>query len=253
MPQKHVYHQSEIADYLKCGIYHQYKFLEGRRAPLKSAATVGLACDGGINHALITKIEGEEASLEEIRDVTATVFDELTPETDWDEPEDLMKDTAIRIVEVFMEQVAPTLSPAGVQVPFQVELEKPYDIGGTIDLIETTGRIHDLKTASPGRVKSHQVNLSLQPAMYTFAASAVYGEPFTEFQFNIITRKVGSSPKYTPTLGTVTARDHEILFDTIDRVHHAIQSGVAVPAPEGSWICTRKWCPFWDICKGRRS
>lgn len=52
--------------------------------------------------------------------------------------------------------------------------------------------------------------------------------------------------------GKVTNADREWLFDAINQVHKAIQSGVAMPAPEGSWYCSQKWCGYWDQCKGKK-
>lgn len=245
------YHQSEIKDYLKCGLYHQFRYRDGLRSPSMSAATVGNTVDSTVNHILGQKIKGETTTLEEALDVASANFEAMRPGTVWDESPDQMKNSSMSIVKLFVIQVAPGIQPMTVQENFKIETEH-YDLGGTFDYTDIHGYLGDIKTASPTRAKQHVVNGASQPAMYTYAYTALRGTPPKGFKFDIMTRVTNGSPQYIPILGVVTQADQEFFFQTVNAVHKAIQAGVAVPAPEGSWWCSKKWCPYWDRCKGRK-
>jgi len=52
--------------------------------------------------------------------------------------------------------------------------------------------------------------------------------------------------------GKITPTDRAWFFDAVNQVHRAIKAGVALPAPEGAWYCSKKWCGYWEQCKGRK-
>jgi len=250
------YHQSAIKTFLMCGQRYMFRYVDGIRMPIGVAATTGSAVDTAINHNLAHKVKtGECVTLEEALDVCATDFEKRLPETSFheDEKPGEFKDAALSIVKAHTQGLATALKPVAVQMEFVVETDAGFDIGGTIDIIEEDGQLRDTKTASRQRASSYEVNRSFQPALYDYAFTAITGRQSPGWAFDIFTRPTKTlGVEYKPKYGKVTAADHEWLFNGINQVHRAITAGIALPAPEGSWYCSEKWCEYWAICKGRK-
>lgn len=93
---------------------------------------------------------------------------------------------------------------------------------------------------------------ALQPALYDFLYESVRGRPSSGFRYDVL---IKPTPRIPPRTQQVHAKidqdDRNWMFGTIGQVHKAIQAGVAMPAPEGSWYCSREWCVYCDRCKGK--
>lgn len=250
------YHQSEIKTFLMCGLRHMFRYQMKVKAPHGAHATTGLAVDTSVNHGLTHKAKtGEYVCIEEAVDVCATEFEKRVPETTFkeDEKPGECKDAAIAVVKVHHKTLAPLIKPKTVQQEFVIETDAGFDIGGTLDYTEEDDTIGDTKTASRQRAGSYEVNRTFQPAMYDYAFKAINGRESKGWRYDIFTRPTKTLPaEYKPVAGKVTPADHEWLFNGINQVHRAITAGVALPAPEGSWYCSEKWCEYWHMCKGRK-
>lgn len=250
------YHQSEIKTFLMCGLRHMFRYQMGVKTPSSAYATTGSAVDTSVNHGMTHKVKtGEYVSLEEAQDVCVTDFNRRANETIFreDEKPGDCKDAALAIIKVHHGGLAQALKPKTVQQEFVVETDAGFDVGGTIDITEEDGTIRDTKTASRQRAGSYEVNRSLQPALYDYAYTAITGKQSPGWAFDIFTRPTKTlGAEYKPQFGKVTAADHEWLFNGINQVHKAIKAGVALPAPEGSWYCSEKWCEYWHLCKGKK-
>ena len=47
----------------------------------------------------------------------------------------------------------------------------------------------------------------------------------------------------------ITDKHIDIVDKKIDWVKLGIENGIFLPAPEGSWYCSEKWCSYWNICE----
>lgn len=206
---------------------------------------------------MVKKVMKQESSLDEVLAVTSDEFEKLAIETEWDadEPKDGAKDQAIKLSRLHFEQVAPQINPVSVQEEFVVEMEGlDYDVGGAIDLTDQNGFIRDTKTSSRQASGRYQIERSFQPTMYSFAYEAVHGKKPKGFVFDILKKPSVKLPaEYEQRTGIVTDSDVNWLFNSINRVHTAIGAGVALPAPEGAWWCSKDWCGYWSMCKGKNT
>lgn len=250
------YHQSAIKTFLMCGQRYMFRYVENIRMPIGAMATTGSSVDAAVSHNMAHKVRtGECVSLEEALDVCSTDFEKRVSETAFkeDETPGECKDAALSIVKTHTQGLATALQPVAVQQEFIVETDAGFDVGGTIDIVEKDGTIRDTKTSSRQRAASYEVNRSFQPALYDYAFTAMTGTQSPGWAFDIFTRPTKTlAPEYKPKFGKVTAADHEWLFNGINQVHRAITAGIALPAPEGSWYCSEKWCEYWAICKGKK-
>lgn len=248
------YHQSALQTFMKCGIQYDFRYIQKIRTPSRAALTVGSATDRAANFLNLRKIQGNPATLEEIQAKASDEFDGLIKDTELDADENAgeLKDHTISLTRAYAEKVAPLFTPATVQEEFVIELEE-FDLGGTMDITDTEDRVRDTKTSLRSKVSSYVVNKAMQPAMYDYAFQAIRGRKAKGFVFDILTKPTKTlGVEYKPTEGVVTDSDHEWLFQSIDRVHQSIKAGIAIPASEQAWWCSEGFCPYYNLCKGRK-
>lgn len=245
------YHQSGLGMYLKCQKQYFYRYIMGLRMPPKSALTLGGAVDSGVTLNLQTKLTTKEpAAIGDVLDAYSTEFDRRSTETDWDgDDAGEQKDAGVKLVELHYEKVAPNLEPATVQEAFRIETDAGYAIGGTLDLTTTDGMIRDTKTSAKA-YDEDAVSMSIQAAMYDFAYEVKRGEKAKGFAFDVL--KKTKTPAYQEVTGQVSSTQREMLFESISIMHKQIQAGDFLPAPEGGWWCSKKFCGYWPLCKGRK-
>lgn len=247
------YHQSEIATFLKCGKQWEFRYVQGIKTPSRAALTVGSAVDAAVTYNLLEKLKtGVDLPKQAVLDAYSGNFDNLSPDTAWGEDDaGKQKDMGVKLITLHHEVIAPRIDPASVQESFVIETDGGYDLGGTIDLTEKSGVIADTKTAKTA-YDEDAIARALQPAMYDFAYEAVNGKPATGFRYDVLIKPTTKNPaRAQQILGKVTPDDREWLFDTIGQVHKAISAGVAQPAADGAWWCSKDWCPYWAMCKGK--
>lgn len=248
------YHQSQILMYLRCGKQWYFRYVLGIKTPPSAALTVGSSVDAAITRNLILKKErGTDSPLDEVLDTYSTDFDIRAKETEWGEDDaGFQKDVGVQCVTAHHEQVAPQLKPETVQETFVIETDAGFGVGGTIDLVETDGTVADSKT-SKSKYDEDAVSRAIQPALYDFAYEALRGKPATAFRYDVMIKPTKTLPaRIQQVRGKVTGDDRAWLFDTISEMHKAITAGIALPAPEGAWHCSPKWCGYWGICKGKK-
>jgi len=247
------YHQSAIQMYLKCGKQYFYRYILGMVIPPRAALTVGGAVDTAVTHNLTQKISnGADVPLQEVLDTFETDFNKRSLTTDWggDDPGQ-MKDQGAKLVSAHHQEIAPKLDPVSVQTKFKIELDGEYDLGGTIDLVEKNDVVADTKTAKL-KYDEDAVKDSIQAGLYDFAFEALNGRPAKAFRFDVLIKPTKTLPARTQQVESkVTPTQRQFLFDTIENVHKSIKAGIAMPAPEGSWWCSKEWCGYWSMCKGK--
>ena len=257
MNDRKLFRQSEIKTFLMCGKRWEFEYALGIKRPSNPTATVGAVVDTGVSKNLAQKVtSGVDLSLDAVLSIGSDDFDKRKAETEWAPDDDLgqAKDHAVNILRLHHTVLAPKMKPVTVQEKFHIETDGGFDLSGTIDYTLAGGIIGDTKTTSRARASSFVVERAFQPAMYDYAFRALHPDKTpAAFRFDIFTRPTKTlAAEYKPIEGKVTISDHEWLFASIDQVNKAINAGVALPAPEGSWHCSDKWCPYWAMCKGKR-
>lgn len=248
------YSQSEVKTFLKCGKMWEFRYVLGIKTPPTAALTVGCSVDEAVSSNLHQKIfSGEDLPEEEVLDRFSDDFERRSDETEWqDSVPGQQKDIGARLVRLHHSRVAPSIEPESVQESFTIGTDAGYDLTGTMDLTEKDGTIADTKTSRTA-YGPDAVTSSLQPAIYDFAYEAARRRRARKFRYDVLIKPSRTrAPRLQQVEGRVTAADRRWLFSTIDQVHRAIIAGVTLPAPEGSWYCSPKWCGYWNRCKGRK-
>jgi hypothetical protein len=249
------YHQSELGQFLKCGLAWEFRYVKGYRPAPRAALTVGTAVDRSVNANMLKKAQSQIVVLDEVLAVASDEFEKARTETAWlpDEDPGEHKDQALSLARLHFEKAAPLIQPKTVQEEFVIELDGDFDVAGAIDLTDQNGFVRDTKTSARQSSGNYVIERAFQPAMYTFAYTAIHGSAPAGFVFDILKKPTTKIPaEYEARAGQVTQRDQEWLFSSIQAVHKGITAGVALPAPEGAWWCSTKFCGFWNICKGKQ-
>jgi len=106
----------------------------------------------------------------------------------------------------------------------------------------------DFKTAGR-KWTQDKADHSLQATMYIammYQAGLITSLP-AKFEFHIFTKT--KKPEVQILKTWRDAQDLIELYNLIGIVWDAIEQGVFVPN-SGTWLCSQKYCDFWDRCKG---
>lgn len=264
---------SDVRQAINCG--EQYRLRkELGPVPPGFAQLRGRAVHRSVEANMLAKMDGGELlGLEETADVArdeiarAMVAGEITLDPDYEEAGGVEKaagaciDDAMKMARAHRIHVAPKIEPSAVELKIEIAAteRRPYTLVGVLDLIDTAGgvtRIRDVKTSK----KKPAAGASADSDQLTFYdllhRSHFQAEPDLLVLDPIVQTKTrgiealepDASPRRTlEELGAVVART--------ERVVSAIKADVFLPAPEGWWGCSEKWCGYWSRCafaRGRR-
>jgi hypothetical protein len=140
----------------------------------------------------------------------------------------------------YLEEVCPEVEPAAVEAHVAGRIGGVL-VHGYIDLMDTSGRIIDLKTAArkPSEIGS---DYRFQVATYSQLMTGASGEARVD---TLVKTK-------TPQLVQLTCQAEQSDMDATARlyplVQQSIRAGVWLPN-RGSNLCSRKYCSFWRACQ----
>ena len=154
------------------------------------------------------------------------------------------------------EQVLPTLEPDPLlewrfEVPLHEDEERVIELSGQVDYLDTGVSMIDWKTSGglPWQKWEHE-RWDIQATVYTYAGVAAgMLEPAWdkyEFEFVVMSKKGVDRIKVTR-----RPEDWEWLKHKCIEMAHLIESDVpSWPTNDTHALCSPKWCPAWDDCKG---
>jgi RecB family exonuclease len=159
--------------------------------------------------------------------------------TDDEDPQEI-EDCGAAMVEAYMQNVAPLIQPAAVEVPVSGELGGAR-VKGKIDVLTTDGTIIDSKTASkkPSSVAAdYRFQVSTYVQLHSDASGSARLDTVTKTRTIAVhqtTLQIGEADR------AQTAKMYPL-------VQEAMRSGLYVPN-RASFLCSRKYCPHWQRCE----
>lgn len=161
------------------------------------------------------------------------------------------EEKVIRLTKVYHEHYKDKMSPFKSEMPFEVKLHEYFPpIRGIIDLIEVdkktnTYNIIDIKTSSKTPAID-DIIYDLQMSVYDIAFRKLFkGEALLTKRFIVDTKE----PKVVEqTTKQRSSEQIERVIRRIEKVMEYIAKEVFLPAPQGCWWCSEKWCDYWDDC-----
>lgn len=253
-PQLHV---SGLETLSKCGILFENVYMKKIRIPPGVAAKVGTSAHRSIEKNLKNVIEkGSLLSLEEIGDIARD-----TMVKEWNSGvmlnDDEVKagiektrakaiDKAVKLSRLHATDVAPKIKPTHIERKGAIELSGyPMDLAFQIDIQEGLSKIRDSKTT--GKSPAEDIaDKSLQLSAYALGVKILDGKIPSEVQLDfLIDNKI---PEYKKFVSTRDENDFRVLLNRIERAIQIIEKGAFFPASQNEWICTPKWCGFFNNC-----
>jgi len=259
MPKPHLSH-SQLSMLRRCGLQYEFRYIEGIKAPPGVAALRGRSVHGVVRKDLTNKMQtGALLERAAVTEGAAATF-----EAEWDAeaphltPEEKLlgarklkgatKDTVIALAELHHDELAPDITPTHVERAFRLETPGPYDLLGYIDVMDQRADgswVRDTKTAAKSPSKGN-AETSDQLTVYSLAVKVLDGKsPAGLALDHLVATKKPKTVTLTTTRGEA---DYRRYLDLVARAGDLIQAGKFLPAEEGHWCCSEKWCGYWNQC-----
>ena len=160
--------------------------------------------------------------------------------------EDMYVTKIIKLTKCYHDNFS-NINPWYSEKKFEVSLGEGYpNIKGVFDLVEHYGIIVDSKTASSAPMEN-DIHEDIQMSLYDMCYRILFGSKPKQ----LVKRWVIDTKDAKVVEQRAEARSDEQLQRVLNRIRLAmdcIASGVFLPAPQGSWVCSRKWCGYWEDC-----
>lgn len=243
---------------IQCGEAFRRRYLEGEIIPPGVAALVGSATDRAVTKNLQHKIT-THGDLLPVEDVAETARDSVVAgwqsgvKLDADEAalgpavvKGHAADKAVRLAVLHAQQKAPVIQPTHVQRRWTLELRGfPVDLAGTLD-IQEVGSVRDTKTSAKAP-SEFAAQTSMQLTAYHLAVGVIDGTPPASVSLDYL---VDTKQPKVITLTAVRDRgDYQALLNRVEMIAKAIETGTFLPVSPDHWMCTPKWCGYFDSCR----
>lgn len=247
---------------LRCGEQYQRRYVKGEILPPSGSQVRGRSAHKAEEINFKQKIEtATDLPVEAVKDFFSDEWEKnkygivwTEEELNGDSPskkEGEYKDTGISLVEVYHNELAPSAIPVAVEDKFTVHFEGGYpDLMGIIDRIDEGDQIADLKFMSKSP-SAGDAEKDVQLVAYDLGFRQTRNRKPT-----LLRKEYAISTKTPKTMiqeipAHEDARIDRLIF-SLERAIEAIQKGVFLPAAIGSWVCSPRWCGYYQTCKVRQ-
>ena len=255
-----------LSDLEMCGERFRRRHIDKDRRPSSPRQHRGSAIHRMVRRVMLSKLDtGALPSPEQVKDEAAQVFADswttgvlLSKEEQAEGPvivRDREKDMAINLSLLYRTDVAPAITPLGVERRVEV---RPKDsdlvIAGTVDIVEAVNGvvaqegILDVKSSgkSPSQNAAHA---SQQLTMYGLIEYVHMGQLPVRYRLDYLVQTPKKKDlKYVPLESRRDLTDLRTLVERINTATAAVERGVFIPAHPDSWWCAPTWCEYWDSC-----
>lgn len=157
-----------------------------------------------------------------------------------DEDVDLLKRQAAMLTRKYLDEVAPEIEPAALELPVQGVIGG-VPVRGFVDLLDKSGRIIDLKTAAR-KPTGLSADYAFQLATYRQLCAGASGKA------RVDTLVATKSPQVVTQEYTVSPADLKITEKLYPLVREAMREGIYLPN-RSSNLCSYRHCAFAAICE----
>ena len=167
---------------------------------------------------------------------------EQVPQTEFtaDESQGDLRRLGERLVARYMDEVAPTVEPAAVELDVQGEISG-VAVRGRVDVLDVAGRLIDFKTASR-RPSGVSPDYAFQLATYQQITPGASGEVRID---NLVKTQTVQIVQQAYTVDEPDIRATQVLYPMAQK---AMGTGIYCPNRR-SLLCSQKHCSFWKHCE----
>ena len=260
-PQLHVSGMNRL---LMCGEDYRFRNVENVRVSPTFRLLEGTAAHRAAEMALRRKALGEIVDLEELvvfsRDVLTQevttqgarlIGDEIAAglEARTNLATDFVTDMALLIHRDVITMVDP-VDENHLEWRWVIELpDQPFDLAGTIDVVEKDGTVTDFKTKT-GSPPGNAADVSEQLTWYAMARLVHAGAIPPKLRLLYLVRTPKTGKLYVKELLTTRcAEDIDVAARRIKIAMQSITSGIFLPAQTDQWKCSAKHCDYHAVCQ----
>ena len=250
-------HQSHLGMFLRCPAQFERRYINGEIIPPGISARRGSATHKAaqINHQ--QKITSrEDLPIDSLQDATRDEYVRLVKDEGVFIPKDKVSekdklladgmDAATRLTKLYRESLAPQIQPVLAEKFLTVDAGIGLPLAGTIDVLTEDDWMPDLKTADKSKSAGEADN-SLQLTFYSgLVANHVKKWP-NKISLEIL---VNNKEPKLQSLETTRGPEHwKNLLLRVQLMIAQINTGLFPPCDPGAWICSPKWCGYFESCK----
>jgi CRISPR/Cas system-associated exonuclease Cas4 (RecB family) len=234
---------SQVRCFFDCPARWWFKY--GLQLPEQknSSLALGLAVHQALEVNFREKIETrEDLETTGVVCVFREAWMEQVPQTVFapDESQGDLRRMGERLVAKYMDEVAPTVEPAAVELDVQGEISG-VAVRGRVDVLDVEGRLIDFKTASR-RPSSLSPDYAFQLATYQQITPGASGD--VRIDSMVKTQSV-QIVQQAYTVEESDIRATQVLYPMAQK---AMGSGMYCPNRQ-SMLCSQKHCSFWKHCE----
>lgn len=256
-----------------CGERYRRKYIDGVKEPQSSNLTHGKLVHSMVEEMLRHKMRTADImTLEEINDTISDVISEKLAEVVLWDPKipdrEVLEASARGLVKLYHEQRLEHAMPKAVEVRVSGMLNGKVPFRGYIDMLEGnpmimgdytpqdesaslvphhSDSVRDLKVTGK-KYGPHQVENALQLTVYAH----LMGVDHVGYDLLVETPKKRVQ-SFVQQSSVRSPQEKQHGCDVIEGVASAISEGCFPKADPESWVCTRKWCAFYDQCRGKKT
>ena len=254
-------HQSHVDSFLRCAMQFFYRHILGEKRPPGIPARRGSGAHKAAekNH-LQKKDTHVDLSAEELSDIAADeylrlvkyqgVFISKAEAPDKTEEQRLLGiglDQTVGATRLYAESIAPKIDPAIVEEKITAFLPGwDLPIAGTMDITDHAGHIFDLKTKGK-TVRQEWADRQIQPMFYSQLYFEHPGEWPTSFRYQLMI--ANKEPKYVELVTHRKPSGMKRIEPIVEVMMRCIESGLFPPTHYENWICSSKFCGYYQKCK----
>ena len=234
---------SQVRCFFDCPARWWFKY--GLQLPERknSSLALGLAVHQALEVNFREKIEThEDLETTGVVIVFREAWMEQVPETEFtaDESQGELRRLGERLVAKYMDEVAPKVEPAAVELEVQGEISG-VAVRGRVDVVDVEGRLIDFKTASR-RPSSISPDYAFQLATYRQITPGASGAVRID---SLVKTQTIHIVQQAYTVEEPDIRATQVLYPMAQK---AMGSGMYCPNRQ-SLLCSQKYCSFWKHCE----
>lgn len=250
-------HQSHLGMFLRCPAQFERRYINGEIIPPGISARRGSATHKAaqVNHEqkLTTR---EDLPVDSLQDAARDEYVRLVKDKGVFIPKDQISDkdkllaagldAATRLTKLYRESLAPQIQPVLAEKYLIVDAGLELPLAGTVDVLTEDNWLPDLKTADKSKSAGEADN-SLQLTFYSGLVAQHIGKWPSKLSLEIL---VNNKEPKLQSLETIRGPEHwKNLMLRVQLMIAQISTGLFPPCDPGAWICSPKWCGYFESCR----
>jgi RecB family exonuclease len=233
---------SQVRTFRDCGAKWYYKYALGLPDPPNGSLVRGRVVHQMAEAFFRAKLDGGSPDPDDLYASFEEAWDTAAADAAFgaDEDVDLLKRQAAILTRKYLDEVAPEIEPAALELSVQGVIGG-VSVRGFVDLLDTSGRVIDLKTAAR-KPTGVSADYAFQVATYARLCPGANGKA------RVDTPVATKSPQVVTQEYTVSQADLKLTEKLHPLVGEAMREGIYLPN-RSSNLCSFKHCAFATVCE----